>query len=222
MITCPICNNETCDSKITHTLLKVNILECESCDYKFVDCSSLTDAEIGRQQDINSKTFGTNKRRNTEYANLVHTLANLHHIKSVIEIGTPRDHDFLTKLHSLVGNSVSLHSHDILVHELPEYVIFHNDMNNIPHIDLSLCIHTLEHIPPHKLIEFINNIKRISSDYVIEVPLCETEKRVIASSANPHYSFFTERSIKTLFGKDINIIKGNLTIKFSSKNIELK
>ena len=221
MTRCPVCKEISIVSDILHKILKTKLLKCNSCDYHFVDCSNFTSLDIHKHQSDNSRTFGVNKSRNIEYVNAINDISSNNKIKSLLEIGTPSDCDFLKRIYADNGNDIKLYSHDIIKNNLPEYIQFKAGLHEFENlsVDMTLCIHTLEHIPPYELTKFIDNLKRISNNYMIEVPLCETRNRIIKSSINPHYSFFTEESILKLLNDKVQLIKTHNAIKIKKIKI---
>lgn len=217
---CPICNNHTHKLNITHkTIKKANIFKCDKCDYQFVDCTKYTPKDIYKHQFDNSHKFGNNIKRNIYYLKRLQSLKDKLKINKVLEIGTPKNHDFLSRIHKQFGDSIKIYSYDVIDNVLPAYIHFYKDKNELikQNIDVLFCIHTLEHIPSNELLEFVNFCKTISKNLIFEVPLCETNDRILESSTNPHYSFFTRKSIKKLFG-ETNIVfeVDNKVLRFNS------
>jgi hypothetical protein len=211
---CPICNSKTNNTDLKHVTIGCDILKCSNCLFSFVDCSIYSHDNIANHQIKNISKFGFNYSRNDEYVKFLSGLDI--EINSVLEIGTPPNYDFLKKVHKKLPN-ISLYSHDIIKNNLPEYIKFYSEKKDLlkKDIDILFCIHTLEHIPTNQLIEFVDFSKNVSKYFVFEVPYCKTKERVIESSTNPHYSFFTEDSIKDLFG-DVKIEIKNKIIKFTN------
>lgn len=215
---CPICNSHTHKLNITHiTIQEANILKCDKCDYQFIDCINYTPQDIYKHQSDNSDTFGGNLGRNIKYLKYLESLKDKLKIKKVLEIGTPKNHDFLTRIHKKFGDSIKIYSYDILDNDLPDYIHFYKDKNELikQNIDILFCIHTLEHIPSNELLEFVKLCKATSRNLIFEVPLCETNGRILESSTKPHYSFFTQKSIKKLFG-NVAMEVDNKVLRFNN------
>ena len=215
---CPICNGDSTSTNFKHLNIKdADIFKCDNCDYHFVDCSNYTKSDIFNHQNSNVAKFGHNLNRNTDYLNYLIILKESIQIKKLLEIGTPRNYDFLSKVYSKFSDSIELHSYDVIENNLPKYIKFHSNKEELINscIDIIFCIHTLEHIPTNELVEFVNFCKYSAKYLVFEVPYCKTSQRIKQSITAPHYSFFTEKSIKKLFG-NVNIkIIGNV-LKFNN------
>ena len=215
---CPICGNLANNSNIVHQMIGNNLFDCGSCSYRFVDCSKMTKKSMYKHQNLNSHSFGKNLQRNIEYLNLLTEVKKKKNIKRLLEIGTPKNYDFLKKVHNRFNTNIKLYSHDLLENKTPEFINFYSKKDELfeESIDILFCIHTLEHIPTNEIIEFINFCKKVSKYFVFEVPYCPTRERVMESTRNPHYSFFTEKSIEKLFGKKIDIHIRGKVIKFNN------
>lgn len=219
-MSCPICDGEVTVLGIKHLDIKdAKIQMCDKCDYVYVNCDNYTIEDIYNHQNNHVENFGHNLQRNSSYLDYLINLSKTKTIKRLLEIGTPKNHDFLSKVNSTFGNSIKIYSYDIIENNLPNYINFFSDKNKIieEDIDILFCIHTLEHIPSNQIVDFVNFCKKVSKYFIFEVPFCKTNERIIKSSTNPHYSFFTEKSIMKLFG-DVNIEIDNNRLKFNNLN----
>ena len=215
---CPICNSHTYKLNIAHSCIKGSeIFKCDQCNYQFVDCVSYTPEDIYEHQFDNSDKFGGSRRRNRSYLKYLQSFKDELKIEKILEIGTPKDHDFLSRIHKQFGDSIKIYSYDIIDNQLPDYINFSKNKNNLikENIDILFCIHTLEHIPSNELLEFVKFCKTVSKNMVFEVPLCETSDRILESATNPHYSFFTRKSIRKLFGNMNTEVNGKV-LKFDN------
>lgn len=216
---CPICNFKSKKMHIAHLCIKdAAIYHCDDCSYSYVECTDYNSDDIYHHQYNNAKKFGQNLKRNSDYLNYLISLNKTIKIKKLLEIGTPKNYDFLQKVNLIFKHNLTLYSYDLIQNDLPNYIKFFSNKDSLinQNIDIVFCIHTLEHIPVNQLTEFVDFIKSVSTYFVLEVPLCETSKRIVESSINPHYSFFTEKSIKKLFGHNININKFDKVLKFNN------
>jgi len=213
-MSCPICESTNVKNLTKHKLLGYDIEKCSNCNYVFVDTINFSHEKIYKDQVSKVTAFGFNYSRNDKYVKFLSDLDI--EINSVLEIGTPPNYDFLKKVHKKLPN-ILLYSHDIIKNTLPDYIKFYSEKKDLlkEDIDILFCIHTLEHIPTNQLIEFVNFSKNVSKYFVFEVPYCKTKERILESSINPHYSFFTEDSIKDLFG-NVKIKIENKVIKFTN------
>jgi len=211
---CVICNGSSFLYR-EHLLLKEEIYKCSSCFYHFVNCSNFNEKDIFDQQNNNSGSFGGNFSRNSKYLSLLKKQTN---IKSILEIGTPDNYGFLEMVFKEFGKTIEINSHDLIKNNFPSYINFYSNKDELlrKEIDLLFCIHTLEHIPTNHLLEFISFCKSVSKKYIFEVPCCETLTRVLKSSTQPHYSFFSELSLKVLFEEDLILNKTNEVIRFTN------
>lgn len=204
---CPVCDHEAISTNIRHqTIDNADILKCINCQYQYVDCENYSDSEIYAHQIKNAYKFGNNKRRNIEYVNKLKKTTTRINIKSLLEIGTPKNYNFLSRVYKEFGNKISLHSYDIIANNLPNYINFHSNKEELfdYNIDILFCIHTLEHIPSNKLLDFVDFCKKSSKYFFFEIPNCHSIQRIIESTINPHYSFFNKESLTALFG-DVNM-----------------
>tara|TARA_R100001509_G_scaffold65560_1_gene36219 strand:+ start:22426 stop:23073 length:648 start_codon:yes stop_codon:yes gene_type:complete len=210
---CPICESVT-NNILKHKLIDCDILKCSNCYFTFVDCEGYSHEEISQHQKSHVSGFGNNLIRNDSYIKYLSKI-NIS-INNLLEIGTPPNYDFLKKVNKNFPK-ISLYSHDIIKNELPNYIEFHENKETLltKDIDILFCIHTLEHIPTNQLKDFVQFVKNVSKYFVFEVPYCKTKDRIVESSTNPHYSFFTEDSITNLFG-DVNITINNKIMKFTN------
>ena len=220
MITCPICESKTIP-KYKHKTFKTNINFCDKCNYHFETSNIGASPEfIFKQQFENSKNFGANKKRNNRYLDIISKLDKNYNINKILEIGTPKDFHFLKSINLKFKNK-KLYSYDIIENNYPDYINFFKSKEKLlkENIDLLFCIHTLEHIPIDELIEFVNFCNKASKYYIFEVPCCESESRVMKSSTEPHYSFFSELSIKKIFKNKVYLNKNDKVIILSNINI---
>lgn len=217
-VKCPICHTIVQSLNLVSRLIEEPILICNNCDYSFINCVIFSSEEIYKHQNSNQHRFGHNLERNNKYLNLLLEKRKDLKINKLLEIGTPRNHDFLSKVHEALVDKIKLYSYDLIKSDLPDYINFYNDKEKLlgEGIDILFCIHTLEHIPTDELLGFVEFCKNVSRYFVFEVPYCNTLQRVLESTTNPHYSFFTERAIKCLFGSDIQVMIGNKTIAFTN------
>lgn len=218
LVVCPICDTPATKSRFIHRTIGEQLFACESCSYHFVDCSKMTSEMIYGHQNSNSDKFGHNLRRNLEYLDFLSQIKNNSSVTSLLEIGTPSNHDFLKRVYHRFGDQIVLYSHDLLETDLPEYVHFYLNRQDLydKNIDILFCIHTLEHIPTNELLEFVGFCKGVSKHFVFEVPHCATSERILQSTVNPHYSFFSEASIRALFGDDVETQIHNKVLKFNN------
>ena len=217
---CKICRNRKLKNGPPHQLLKYKIWTCPKCNYSFVDTLSLSNDKIYQDQIKEAKKFGQNLSRNKEYVSFFKNNLYAQGSTKILEIGTPQNCDFLNQLHLNFKDNVQLYSHDLIENKLPSYVTFCKDLSKVKNntFDVLFCIHTLEHIPTHFLMEFIENCKRISKHWVFEVPRCNETKEVSRSTVRPHYSFFSSHSLLRLFGNNIKLklLKNRPCIRFTS------
>jgi hypothetical protein len=168
-----------------------------------------------------SKTFGKNRLRDSQYANLLSKIIDSNNIKSALEIGTPDGCNFIRLIHS-AHPDLKIGSLDIIKTDLPNYVEFRDSISNIgtKEYDILFAIHVLEHIPTHQLVKFVDDCIRVSRYFIFEVPHCPDLNRVKESSHHtPHYSFFTLDSIFKLFGKKVVYEIEGKVLKFSNLEI---
>lgn len=222
VIECPLCKREAFETTTRHALFKQNINKCISCEYAYFTFSNDADANKKSVQKDNSNSFGMNKARNEYYVKLFKKIDNRIDLSGIIEIGTPKDFNFLKRIHE-TRKDVDIYSHDILENNFPEYIKFSTSLDFFRHkqIDLLFCIHTLEHIPIDELVEFVKFCKNVFKFFIFEVPCCETEIRIQQSTTQPHYSFFTEKSIRRLFGDSIEVEKTEKILKFNNLPFKL-
>jgi len=218
---CPICNSKTEKNGI-HKLFNTDILTCIQCGYSFEKEHLVNKNNTLSQQVDNSDSFGANKNRNSYYLKILLKIKESEKINNILEIGTPKDYDFLKKIHKS-DSKIKIYSHDIIKNKYPEYINFYSNKEDLikERIDLLFCIHTLEHIPAYHLKTFVDFCKIVSEKYIFEVPCCENRQRILKSSAQPHYSFFTEKSIKILFGEDHKFLKTNEVLKFNNLSLKI-
>ncbi len=216
-IVCPLCDTLVEKDNIgcyTHKDIGVDINKCDSCNYCFVDCAYYSSEDLYKHQSKHANRFGNNHGRSRKYLKFLEKHSKNINIESVLEIGTPKDTYFLKIINEKFGDSKKLFSHDLIQNKLPEYVEFVNELKDLERspVDVLFCIHVLEHIPPHQVKSFVEQCKAACKYYVFEVPKCENKKRVLESSTNPHYSFFTPSSLKEIFGNNVEFIETQKTI----------
>jgi len=220
-MSCVICGGETKKTH-KHKLFKTEIVSCSRCDFSFESNNNLstTNTLLHQKQSVNS--FGQNYRRNDYYIRVLKNIDKEIKINNLLEIGTPNNFDFLKKVNNSFNN-IRIHSHDINKYEHPDYINFSTSKELFlrENIDIVFCIHVLEHIPTLELCEFVDFCKQVSKYFVFEVPLCENDKRIMESSTNPHYSFFSQKSIEALFGHGLEIHKDGKVIKFNNLDFKL-
>lgn len=218
--TCPICKQEALKVNLQHRLINKPLLLCVPCNYHFVDCTIFKDDEILKHQNIGANFFGQNFNRNIWYLKYLISLEKRYQFSNILEIGTPKNFDFLKQIHDHFGPKYKLYSHDLIVNKFPIYINFQTDKQKLlsEDIDLLFCIHTLEHVPTTHLLEFVSFCKAVSTYFIFEVPRCETSNRILESSTMPHYSFFTVQTARTLFGDNIHTVELEKTLFFT--NIE--
>lgn len=214
---CPICSISS-NYVLDHSFLEYKIHRCSSCNYSFVECSSLSNEKILLDQTKGSITFGKNPNRDKFYLDLIENCTRYFEITRLLEIGTPSTYNFLKQI-NFKHPSIKLFSHDVIKTELPSYISFIDSISKIEdnYFDILFCIHTLEHIRTDLLLDFVSSCKRISKYFVFEVPNCPSLERIAESSnKTPHYSFFTKDSILKLFGEKINLEIDGKVIRFSN------
>ena len=226
---CPICNLESINSGLHHTICNSEILVCKECDYHYVDCSGFSPSDILNQQESNSNYFGKNFKRNEEYSEIISSLIINLGIKDILEIGTPLNYDLLRRIRESHQTDVNLSSYDIVEFDSPDYITLYTDKKDLLDLefDLIVCLHTLEHIPSHEILDFIKLCKNISKYQIFEVPNCYGTDMILKSQEHPHYSYFTERTASKIFGIEYNIqlrsdnrllVVDNLKNKINFKN----
>lgn len=213
---CPLCKSNV-KFFLKHKTFLSNVLRCDFCQYSFEQSHMEEKYDTLEQQINNSSSFGKNIKRNSYYANILNKISQNIKINKILEIGTPKDFDFLKRVRKNLPN-LKIYSHDIIKNVFPNYIIFSSNRKDFynKNIDITFCIHTLEHIPVHELKSFINFCKSISKYYIFEIPCCENYERTLKSTTQPHYSFFSEHSIKILFGNDIEVSKNENILKFNN------
>lgn len=220
ILPCPICNKPPKKTNIIHEVINLSYLYyCKDCDYNFINCSKYSSNDIFKHQSDNSVYFGGNLERNDEYLDFLINIKAKYNINSILEIGTPSNYDFLKKVHNKFKSSILIYSYDIIKSDFPDYIKFYTNKNDIlsKNIDILFCIHTLEHIPTNELIDFVEFCKKVSKFFVFEVPYCKDNEIIIESTGYPHYSFFTKKSIISLFSNNINIdMPTNRILKFNN------
>lgn len=216
-VRCPLCSSKFLKQSSTHLLFNTQLLYCNKCVYTFEKRHMLQSKDTLDQQLNNSETFGTNLKRNIFYIDLLRKIKSKVDVQGVLEIGTPKNYDFLSRIHHNFPE-LNLYSHDVIENEFPDYINFYKSKDLLLNrkIDILFCIHTLEHIPVYELVDFVEFAKKVATYFIFEIPCCENPTRVMHSSRQPHYSFFTEKSIRKLFGEEIEVYKNNDILLFNN------
>jgi len=219
---CVLCGGET-KNIYKHCLFKTNIDVCKICGYTFEsEHVTLNKNVIYNNQSNNSGTFGLNKQRNLYYVNILQNIKNKTNIKKLLEIGTPSNYDFLKRTNEKFKD-IKIYSHDIIENTYPDYISFYKEKDSLlkENIDILFCIHTLEHIPVYEILDFVKFCESVCKYYVFEIPCCETKERILKSSTNPHYSFFSENIIRSIFKDKIEVSKNKTILKFNNLPFKL-
>lgn len=220
---CPICNKQSKKTNILHRNIKDAIIyNCTYCNWHYVNCDMYSKNNIYNHQSSHVTQFGLRPDRNKLYLEQLKDIIynKKMNVSKILEIGTPQNYDLLNIIHDEFNDTIEYHSYDLIKSDFPSFIKFHNTTELLykENFDIIFAIHVMEHIPSYELIDFVNLTKKIAKYYIIEVPACPTEKRVSASSNNPHYLFFTLNTIHQLY--DIkNCISIDNIVKFNNITI---
>ena len=183
---CPICSSGHCPEVAQHQRWSAPIYRCGECLHGFV-----TDSHAEDEPD----EFNTNRMRADFYASLLYPLG----IRSLADVGTPRDFYFLSKYRERVPNCKCI-AVDLYDKPHPDYVTLVKAVSEI-RVDLCTAFHVLEHVTDAR--QFVSELEQNSKSFIIEVPHCESLEHIVISSGQPHIHFFSKQSFERLFA-DIN------------------